>query len=334
MVTHAPIIVGSAPSSGSTLLVNLIGRIPGIYQTNELSIFDKPDWFSMTPTELMEQWPIISTRGYPRRLGCEMRPVFTGIRRSSWPAPRPGEDYLTFLMRYMDDQIQTHGCRRWVEKTPANIFSLQQLKRIAPEAQFVVIMRDARAVIKSLIRRGYSPVLAVARWYLSSLKIHALGEDPRVLLLKYEELVTSPSQTTRRLMKFINEPFSHEVLEPIEGEKPVPTWSASPNDMIRPVALWQERDVLDSRAVAAFLSMRATPDFEEELGLSGSAPTPAELQAIFGYASVSAILDGYHYARNRMTMAVDFARYSLSMLVHMQLPQRAPYFLAKYSRFF
>lgn len=320
---NMPIVMGSAPSSGSTLLVNLIGRIPGIYQTDELSIFDKPDWLDLSPSQLARRWDGMRSRGYRRRLACEMRPAFTGA--TVFPRPKAGEDYFQFACRYMDDAASGQNCRRWVEKTPGNIFSFLELLKRNTHAKFVVIVRDARPVMMSLLKRGYSPVIAVARWYLSNLQTFRILHDARALVLKYEELVTDPETTCRRLFAFIEEEPDAGVLRGGASGKTLESWSASPAEPIQTVGLWSEDKTLEPTLAPIFERMRATPHIGSAWG-DGSLPSPLELQSILGYG-----LDGLsatsetHPAGADLRYRMEIWRYRGSMLRHALLPKPIPF---------
>lgn len=71
----------------------------------------------------------------------------------------------------------------------------------------------------ALVRRLYSPEMtpqeaASVQWYLRNQFYFALGldENPRVLLMRYEDLVLEPEAEIRRLFDFVDVPFEPQII--------------------------------------------------------------------------------------------------------------------------
>ena len=320
----SPVILGNAPSSGSTLLANLLGRAPSIYRRNEVTVFDKADWLNADQAVFQRKWRSWFRSGYPRRLGCEMRVVFTNMDAQP-PEPRAGEDYLGFLLRFMDDLAIEAGCERWVEKTPANIFSFRTLLDRVQDARFIVIHRDARSVVSSLMRRGFSAPLAAVRWYLPNLAAHAVAADPRVKMIAYERLVEYPAETLRDLFDFIGETIDPEQLgeESTKDSTTLESWRAAPTKAVSKSALWTDGQHLPEIAREALSRIRATDGFLASVGLS-DAPSAIELQELLGYAS-----DGCASNRHSISLAAaeirDRAKYYTSLARYGLRPKPVPF---------
>jgi hypothetical protein len=98
----------------------------------------------------------------------------------------------------------------WAETTPMNISYSHRLIKLFPAAKFIVIRRDPRDVIASLLTKDWGPntPLEGIEWIESRLRADndALKAiDPnRVLVIKLEDLVTnSPDETYSKLLDFL-----------------------------------------------------------------------------------------------------------------------------------
>lgn len=107
------------------------------------------------------------------------------------------------------------GKSRWAEKTPTHIRVLPLLFSTFPDAKVILLLRDGRDVAVSMKKRredGFS--WGVRRW----LRDNRLGEPfwshPRVSVIRYEELVTQPDETARKICAFLEEPFCEEMVRP------------------------------------------------------------------------------------------------------------------------
>jgi hypothetical protein len=111
------------------------------------------------------------------------------------------------------------GKSRWGHKTPRLVRHWERLAELFPDARFIHLVRDPRAVAASL--RGSaahrSHALAAARrWRLDTglglTMERVLGS--RALRVHYEELVRMPEATIRRICAFLDLPFDAVMLRP------------------------------------------------------------------------------------------------------------------------
>lgn len=228
-MTKMGIIMGSAPSSGSTLLVNLIGRADSVFQTDELYIFDKPDWIAGRDPSLQSQWPSRYNRGYPAHFAHESPLVFPTAH--SVPRFEKYEGtYTDFCLSYMDNLAEENGCSRWVEKTPTNIFALPLLASLLPTMKFLVIVRHPGSVLRSLSRRRMNEFTAAARVYFPMLVAANIASRSNVKIIKYEELTAAPLSTAGQVFDFVGEPFSATYLDArASGGLHLPSWKFKPS---------------------------------------------------------------------------------------------------------
>lgn len=111
------------------------------------------------------------------------------------------------------------GKTRWGQKTPRLVRLWHTLAEAFPDARFIHVVRDPRAVAASLRKSAAhrSHALAAARrWRLDTGMGLAMERaiPSRALQVRYEELVCQPEATIRRVCAFLELPFEPAMLLP------------------------------------------------------------------------------------------------------------------------
>lgn len=110
------------------------------------------------------------------------------------------------------------GKERWGDKTTWYLDYLPQINRYFPQAKFIHIIRDGRAVAASFKRVPHlsSDVQQAAlEWHWSVGSIIRFGKrvgTDRYIEIRYEELVEKPEELLHRICKFLQEPYSSKIL--------------------------------------------------------------------------------------------------------------------------
>ena len=122
----------------------------------------------------------------------------------------PVKQAREFMVSFMDAQKSHKGEKYWAETTPMNISYSHRLIKLFPEAKFIVIRRDPRDVIASLLTKDWGPnsPLEGVEWIESRLKAdhEALKSVPhnQVLFINLEDLVTnSPQESYNQILSFL-----------------------------------------------------------------------------------------------------------------------------------
>lgn len=114
--------------------------------------------------------------------------------------------------------------KRLVDRHPINIAHLSIVRRIFPDAPVIVCIRDPRdAVLSAFVRLARNPTAGAylvnlqksAEYYASLMGLWLHFKEVlglRWLEVKYENLVLSPEPESRRVMEFLGEEWSPEVL--------------------------------------------------------------------------------------------------------------------------
>ncbi|MGI9020610.1 MAG: sulfotransferase family protein [Solirubrobacterales bacterium] len=201
-LSPAPFVVGVG-RSGTTLLRLMLdahpqlamppetGFIPGLIraakaedatpQTLLEAVTSHRKWgdFPMSESELLARW-----------------------RELERLRPRPA--VRAFYELYAEHQ----GKPRWGDKTPGYTMYMGPISRTLPEARFVHVIRDGRAVALSRMRtlalRPVEMSKVANRWQKRVRKARAKGEAlEHYLEIRYEDLVREPESTLRRVCEFI-----------------------------------------------------------------------------------------------------------------------------------
>jgi hypothetical protein len=263
---YTPVLFGCCPSSGSTLLSVLLNTHSAILCGPEMTVFSHPalwkdsgeSWrqklfrhATAKPKERIEQdWPMLDYSPY---LGV----AWTNFEWYQSSASHYQELLVTcsdssqLIDQLISPALETRNKQVWVEKSPPNIFSIAHFLESLPETNAIVMVRDGRDVVSSLIRRGFYFSDACLLWVVETALCLALAENERVHYLRYEDLVNSPEAELQRLFASLQLPDeSAHILETYQHsdralEDPTITcrkvWQANPDSPIssNSVDRWQ-----------------------------------------------------------------------------------------------
>ena len=205
MTIKPPILITGCSHSGTTLIKEILGRNPSIHK-----IIGESSLFVRLKNNRIDSLPISA---YSRI-----------IKRTN--------ELNHFTLE--SDKL------RWMEKTPNHVFYLKEMLSFFIDVRIIVIVRDGRDVITSMLERGvvtgYDNCFegALNKWRDTILYSLQYAQDPRILFIRYEDLVTNPEIVVSKVNKFINEDFSvhslihyngnGEVVKPKKGKKDHAKW--------------------------------------------------------------------------------------------------------------
>lgn len=249
--TLAPIFIIGYLHSGTTMLRKILDNIPTIYTNQgETRFFNYLPQIKRRFASLDD--PVIR-RGY---LAFLIRIIvfnygstgFGGKRIVSLEECGVGDAELERLLQ-LTSKCRTHaefypitfdyftdlnGKERWLEKTPTHLFHVNEISTLIPNAQFIELVRDPRAILASKKSRlwhesstvdsnvsrtvnmhgGYDPLWDSLAWksaVRASTTAHA--EHPaQILQVRYEDLVENPNEMVQQICEFLNVPFKKEYL--------------------------------------------------------------------------------------------------------------------------
>jgi len=142
------------------------------------------------------------------------------------------------------------GAKRIGEKTPPNLLYMGFLGKIYPQARFIHVIRDGRAVSNSLLKQKWvnattgeplnyctSPEHAGLYWAEMVQRIRAQADavPGRYLEVRYEDLVTQPRETMAVILAFLDEPWDEAVLAHQDSELSLPETESSSQAVAQPI---------------------------------------------------------------------------------------------------
>lgn len=206
---------------------------------------------------------------------------------TAWRTSLQEEEYLTLAHRYLDarrdlfpgerDELEAAvlaeedrtvrgpyrallkhwaricGKERWGEKTPHNIFYVDVIADMFPDAQFIHVVRDPRAVVQSMNASSYysnEPVFNALNWRKSIRDGEQLFREHltsgQLFTVRYEDLVRQTETTLRSVCGFLDEPFEAQMLrfyktanQHMAGQIKTPSITGPVNE--KGLSKWRER---------------------------------------------------------------------------------------------
>lgn len=197
----APIFIGGAPRSGTTLLRAIVDAHPAIACGPELRAI---------PSLCALRASIEDTAGETLRRDYEVGP------------DRLDRAFAGAIMEFLEPRRQGSGKSRIAEKTPANVLHFKALRRMFPAAALIAIHRDPRDVVASLLSMDWrdgktgerlditrDPAAGARLWARSVDAALSMAGDRQFFALTYESLVADPETSAAALFKFLGEPFNN-----------------------------------------------------------------------------------------------------------------------------
>lgn len=232
------LLIGSPPSSGSTLFSILLDKHSKISCGGECSLLSNPVLFRNTKTfgdylHVLAQYNLFG--GLKGRAALENGLAPTGLiyedhlasyehnyssvmeilrgiesletnvsqahpSAQSFSTPNGA---LNFLDRFFSPRAKKNGKVLMAEKTPGNIFSIKDFLGAIPQGKVILIVRHPYDTIYSLMNRGYSLGMAAAIYLTHASICASFRNTERCLLIKMEDLLQKPHETLGNVFDFI-----------------------------------------------------------------------------------------------------------------------------------
>ncbi|MSR55182.1 MAG: hypothetical protein EXS09_18125 [Gemmataceae bacterium] len=220
-----PILLGGAPRSGLTPLGAILGSHPNAMCGPAISLFSHPyfwagegvEWATrlhhlLNPNidehnEAVFDWD--GGRGFVPylpavdELALEWYQVDVHqIRGSLMAGLHPQEAVRTI----MSPRLRVSRKSVWSERSPGNVYGMKSFLKRYPEGRGIVVVRDGRDVVSSLVQQGWNFWRAAATWLVEAAIGMSLSRDRRIHVLKYEEIVADASAVSKKMGEFLELP--------------------------------------------------------------------------------------------------------------------------------
>jgi len=199
---------------------------------------------------------------------------------------RTGGDFIRIVM---SEIARNQNVNRWAVYDPDNLLYIPGIKADIPEALFIHMIRDGRDVALSLSKmRGFKPLfwdregeglLPTAvywEWMVRQGRHHGLRIPADYLEVRYEELVSAPHATLRKLEEFLDHDLNYDRIQNaslgrLRESNSSFSREADEKEQASPVNRW--RDKLSSQELGSVEAMIG--EYLEELGYPLSSPGAA-----------------------------------------------------------
>ena len=195
-LSQHPVFIAGCGRSGTTYLKTLVDAHPDVFiPTESLFLVDYLAHSACLPRALC-RWLFFSEP--------QLRAWYRG---PSFSASSP----VSLVTGVHQSAAADSGARLWGQKTPRFIRHMKLFDEIFPGARWILVHRDPRAVVSSMLRsrrHTYSVRRACRRWNRDNAALLAgiQGREDRVLVVAFETLVGEPAATLERVWHFLHLP--------------------------------------------------------------------------------------------------------------------------------
>lgn len=164
-------------------------------------------------------------------------------------------DMINLLWHRFFDRIYQANPQALVhlEKTPFHCFSMNEITAIFPQAKFIFLVRDSRAVAASLMSaakgwgKSWAPATAkdaALEWQSHNAAVHAWitrHPDHPVLIVRYEDVLSDTRTQLKRMLNFLLPDQDHDLEHVLAGFEASQSRKSDPSGFarLRGVAGWQ-----------------------------------------------------------------------------------------------
>jgi len=237
---HGPIFIVGSSRSGTTMMGRILGRHQRVFTFNELHFLEEV-WTPGRGHDRLSREEAVallcrlfSTQrdGY-FRAGNPAAFVTEAMRLLEGDCAEDTLLYPDVFWRFLAYETLRHGRGIACEQTPRNVFYLREILDLFPGARIVNMVRDPRDVLLSQKWRwrrrvlgahkvplraslvswaNYHPVVTSRIWAASVRAAQALRGHPRIMTVRFEDLVTTGAGVVRDICKFLGLEFNEEML--------------------------------------------------------------------------------------------------------------------------
>jgi hypothetical protein len=214
---------------------------------------------------MMKAW--VRSKGF-RRSGLNAEQLTVNVLEKC----RTGGDFIRIVM---SEVARSQNAARWAVYDPDNLLYVWRIKADIPEALFIHIIRDGRDVALSLNKiSGFKPfpwsrevkgLPATAlywEWMVRKGRQAGLRIPGDYLEVRYEELVSDPRTTLKKLEQFLDHDLDYDRIQCTSLGRLRKSNSSFPEDRRSPVNRWKEQlSIHEVRAIEAQVG-----GYLEELG--------------------------------------------------------------------
>ncbi|MCC0176452.1 sulfotransferase [Waterburya agarophytonicola K14] len=232
-------IVGNS-RSGTTMMSRIVGQHSQVFSFHELHFFGelwtaKKEQQAISKTEselLMAKLICIQRDGYLTQGDSQL--YLTEAKQALQHFNPKNPTLSTLFKRFLQYEAQKNDKSIPCEHTPANVFYINEILNLYPEAKIINTVRDPRDVLLSQKRKwkrrflggekiplqeairskiNYHPITISKLWNSAILAGEKFAAHERVYSLNFEDLIQNPTAKVQEICNFLELSFSTELLE-------------------------------------------------------------------------------------------------------------------------
>jgi len=321
-----PVFIVGCPRSGTSFLYHLLLSAGGFAEFHtQMNVYDvlQPIYGDLGVLKhrrkMMREW--LQSKAFEVS-GLNAEEIETEVLTTC----RSAGDFLRMVM---DGVARRQNVDRWADSTPTNAPHMFQIARDFPEARFVHIIRDARDVVLSLDKRGWSRPLPWDKsralladglyweWIVRMGRRHGAVLGPRYMEVRYEDLVERPRATLPHVAAFLQHDLDYDRIQRNRIgsiRKPLTSFEQDLKEgHFSPVGRWKEK--FPRQQLAWFESL--VGDYLQELGyaLSGSVPRSRDRLAVHPMRLAYRVYhDSKQWVKNHTRLSRFFVNYSAILI--------------------
>jgi hypothetical protein len=131
------------------------------------------------------------------------------------------DNYLEALNHLKSFSNENYQAPIIVEKTPRHVYHISRIAELLPDTRFIVTVRHPLDVLASLLIRYQNMNTALDRTISDLEAIDKIKQRKDVIIVHYENLIETPSETIKSVCKHIDLIFSQDILK---WHKNPPNW--------------------------------------------------------------------------------------------------------------
>ncbi len=231
-----PVFVVGSPRSGTSILTWCLGHHPNLFpvpESNWIGDFAVNVAMAYRIGAARNYYSILSAMDIPEdelfaAFGQSINDLILRHRTDLEKKRYANRIELKLEPRWIEAASTAAGPKtRWVDGTPEYSFHIHGLRKLFPQALFIHLVRDVRAVVRSMVMfHRVTGIQLVAneeeayRYWMRAVSACLLAErayGPAVLhRVRYTDLIEHPEPTMRSLLDFLGEPYAERCLEPLD----------------------------------------------------------------------------------------------------------------------
>ncbi len=212
-----PLFIAGCDRSGTTMLGDILGASPKTFSAPE------SQWIHQL-ARMLHVGAFADAQEAAVWLQAQFRFAAWGMAQDTAALAElirledPGRTVEMLIRSYVEQKLPAKArLDHWVDHTPDNFKHYPVLKALFPQALYVHIVRDGRAVFQSIKTLDWGPnnAYVATRYWCSRLEQATgveLAEGDRCLRVRYEDILRDPALEVSRICEFAGIPFAEAML--------------------------------------------------------------------------------------------------------------------------